>query len=153
MPFQARNKAHRDSFKKITEDQGTPLVDRLFVPPKEAKGKGKVKVSLTRSHYLNHSSSFGFIRSGLRPSRVTAISSKRTPCLWWSSRAGSPPAGPCQTEVSINLHEPFLLIRDLHLIVKSLGGLTRPLDNIHIVIEVDSYGHYFRKVKSTVFIH
>ena len=41
-----------------------------------------------------------------------------------------------------------LLIGDLHLIVKSLGGLTRPPDNIHIVIEVDSYGHYFRKVRS-----
>ena len=43
-----------------------------------------------------------------------------------------------------------LLIGDLHLIVKSLGGLTRPPDNIHIVIEVDSYGHYFRKVRSGV---
>ena len=40
-----------------------------------------------------------------------------------------------------------LLIGDLHLIVKNLGGLTRPPDNIHIVIEVDSYGHYFRKVR------
>ena len=41
-----------------------------------------------------------------------------------------------------------LLIGDLHLIVKNLGGLTRPADNIYIVIEVDSYGHYFRKVKT-----
>ena len=41
-----------------------------------------------------------------------------------------------------------LLIGDLHLVIKNLGGLTRPADNIYIVIEVDSYGHYFRKVKS-----
>ena len=40
-----------------------------------------------------------------------------------------------------------LLIGDLHLVLKSVGGLTRPTD-VFIVVEVDSYGHYFRKVKT-----
>jgi len=40
-----------------------------------------------------------------------------------------------------------LLIGDLHLVLNNLGGLTRPAD-IFVVIEVDSYGHYFRKVKT-----
>merc|ERR1719225_54949 len=40
-----------------------------------------------------------------------------------------------------------LLIGDLHLVIKCLGGLTRPTD-VYIVVEVDSYGHYFRKVKT-----
>jgi len=40
-----------------------------------------------------------------------------------------------------------LLIGDLHLVLNNLGGLTRPAD-IYVVIEVDSYGHYFRKVKT-----
>lgn len=40
-----------------------------------------------------------------------------------------------------------LLIGDLHLAVDNLGGLTRS-SNVFIVVEVDSYGHYFRKAKS-----
>merc|ERR1719410_2912122 len=40
-----------------------------------------------------------------------------------------------------------LLIGDLHLVLKSVGGLTRPTD-VFIVVEVDSYGHYFRKAKT-----
>ena len=40
-----------------------------------------------------------------------------------------------------------LLVGDLHLGLVSLGGLTRPAA-ITIVVEVDSYGHFFRKVKS-----
>ena len=42
-----------------------------------------------------------------------------------------------------------LLIGDLHLSVASLGGLTRPTA-CYVVIEVDSYGHYFRKAKTRV---
>jgi len=40
-----------------------------------------------------------------------------------------------------------LLIGDLHLSVGSLGGLTRPTA-CFVVVEVDSYGHYFRKAKT-----
>lgn len=40
-----------------------------------------------------------------------------------------------------------LLIGDLHLAVTSLGGLTRPA-SCYVVVEVDSYGHYFRKAKT-----
>ena len=40
-----------------------------------------------------------------------------------------------------------LLIGDLHLAVGSLGGLTRPTA-CFVVVEVDSYGHYFRKAKT-----
>ena len=42
-----------------------------------------------------------------------------------------------------------LLVGDLHLKLQQLSGLTRPA-NIFIVIEVDSYGHFFRKVKTRV---
>ena len=40
-----------------------------------------------------------------------------------------------------------LLVGDLHFTIQHLQGLTRPAD-IFVVIEVDSYGHYFRKSKS-----
>merc|ERR1719481_696752 len=40
-----------------------------------------------------------------------------------------------------------LLIGDLHLVIGSLGGLTRPTA-CYCVVEVDSYGHYFRKAKT-----
>ena len=40
-----------------------------------------------------------------------------------------------------------LLVGDLHFAVYGLQGLTRPAD-LFVVVEVDSYGHYFRKVKT-----
>ena len=40
-----------------------------------------------------------------------------------------------------------LLVGDLHFTVSHLQGLTRPAD-LYVVVEVDSYGHYFRKFKS-----
>ena len=40
-----------------------------------------------------------------------------------------------------------LLVGDLHFRVQSLQGLTRPTD-LYVVLEVDSYGHYFRKAKT-----
>ena len=40
-----------------------------------------------------------------------------------------------------------LLIGDLHLVVGALGGLTRPA-SCYVVVEVDSYGHFFRKAKT-----
>ena len=42
-----------------------------------------------------------------------------------------------------------LLIGDLHLVLQTLGGLSRPSD-VFIVVEVDSYGHFFRKAKTRV---
>ena len=43
----ARDKARRDSFKKVNEE--VSMVESLFPQPKEPKGKGKTKVSLTWS--------------------------------------------------------------------------------------------------------
>ena len=40
-----------------------------------------------------------------------------------------------------------LLVGDLHFKVNHLQGLTRPAD-LFVIIEVDSYGHYFRKSKT-----
>lgn len=40
-----------------------------------------------------------------------------------------------------------LLIGDLHLNIQHLTGLDQPSD-LFICIEVDSYGHYFRKAKT-----
>ena len=34
---------------------------------------------------------------------------------------------------------------DLQLVIRSLSGLTRSTD-LFVVAEIDSYGHYFRKV-------
>ncbi len=42
-----------------------------------------------------------------------------------------------------------LLVGDLIFQVQSLQGLTRPTD-LYVVVEVDSYGHYFRKGKTMV---
>lgn len=40
-----------------------------------------------------------------------------------------------------------LLLGDLHIVVSSLHGLTSPA-NMYVCFEVDSYGHFFRKVKT-----
>ena len=40
-----------------------------------------------------------------------------------------------------------LLLGDLHFSVYGLAGLTRPSD-LFVVVETDSYGHYFRKAKT-----
>ena len=40
-----------------------------------------------------------------------------------------------------------LLVGDLHFSVHGLQGLTRPAD-LFVVVETDSYGHYFRKAKT-----
>ena len=42
-----------------------------------------------------------------------------------------------------------LLCGDLHFHVTSLQGLTRPSD-LFVVLEVDSYGHFFRKCKTQI---
>ncbi|XP_045130593.1 active breakpoint cluster region-related protein-like isoform X3 [Portunus trituberculatus] len=42
-----------------------------------------------------------------------------------------------------------LLLGDLHIVVSSLHGLTSPA-NMYVCFEVDSYGHFFRKVKTKV---
>ena len=42
-----------------------------------------------------------------------------------------------------------LLVGDLVFKVNNLFGLTRPCD-LYVVVEVDSYGHYFRKAKTKV---
>ncbi|XP_058977626.1 active breakpoint cluster region-related protein isoform X2 [Musca domestica] len=43
-----------------------------------------------------------------------------------------------------NTNDESLLVGDLHMTVQSLTGLEQPVDS-YIIIEVDSYGHYFRK--------
>ncbi|KAF8794205.1 active breakpoint cluster region-related protein-like [Argiope bruennichi] len=40
-----------------------------------------------------------------------------------------------------------LLVGDLHIVVQSLHGLTRPSD-VYLCFEVDSYGHFFNKIKT-----
>lgn len=46
-----------------------------------------------------------------------------------------------------NRNDESLLVGDLHLTVQGLTGLEQPAD-MYICIEVDSYGHYFRKAKT-----
>lgn len=43
-----------------------------------------------------------------------------------------------------NTNDESLLVGDLHMGVQGLQGLEQPTD-LYICIEVDSYGHYFRK--------
>lgn len=43
-----------------------------------------------------------------------------------------------------NTNDESLLVGDLHMTVQSLTGLEHPAD-CYIILEVDSYGHYFRK--------
>lgn len=43
-----------------------------------------------------------------------------------------------------NTNDESLLVGDLHMTVHGLTGLDQPAD-LYICIEVDSYGHYFRK--------
>ncbi|XP_017114169.1 active breakpoint cluster region-related protein isoform X2 [Drosophila elegans] len=43
-----------------------------------------------------------------------------------------------------NFNDESLLVGDLHMAVQGLGGLEQAAD-LYICIEVDSYGHYFRK--------
>lgn len=45
-----------------------------------------------------------------------------------------------------------LLVGDLHFKVHSLQGLTRPAD-LFVVVEVDSYGHFFRKCKTQLVLN
>ncbi|KAL5276296.1 ABR family protein [Megaselia abdita] len=46
-----------------------------------------------------------------------------------------------------NLSDESLLVGDLHLTIQGLTGLDQPAD-LYICVEVDSYGHYFRKAKT-----
>jgi len=43
-----------------------------------------------------------------------------------------------------NTNDESLLVGDLHIGIQGLQGLEQPAD-LYICIEVDSYGHYFRK--------
>lgn len=46
-----------------------------------------------------------------------------------------------------NLSDESLLVGDLHLTIQGLSGMDQPAD-LYICVEVDSYGHYFRKAKT-----
>ncbi|XP_055370829.1 serine-rich adhesin for platelets isoform X2 [Condylostylus longicornis] len=46
-----------------------------------------------------------------------------------------------------NRNDESLLVGDLHITVQGLTGLEQPAD-MYICLEVDSYGHYFRKAKT-----
>lgn len=48
-----------------------------------------------------------------------------------------------------NARDESLLVGDLHLTVQGLHGLDHPAD-LYICIEIDSYGHYFRKAKTKI---
>ncbi|XP_075154378.1 rho GTPase activating protein at 1A isoform X3 [Haematobia irritans] len=50
-----------------------------------------------------------------------------------------------------NTNDESLLVGDLHMTVQSLTGLEQPAD-LYIIIEVDSYGHYFRKAGTKMII-
>ena len=45
-----------------------------------------------------------------------------------------------------------LLVGDLVFRVDNLSGLTRPSE-LYVVVEIDSYGHYFRKAKTKIISH
>lgn len=46
-----------------------------------------------------------------------------------------------------NARDESLLVGDLHLTIQSLSGFEQPCD-LFICVEIDSYGHYFRKAKT-----
>ncbi|XP_058817435.1 active breakpoint cluster region-related protein isoform X2 [Topomyia yanbarensis] len=46
-----------------------------------------------------------------------------------------------------NARDESLLVGDLHLTIQGLGGFEQPCD-LFICVEIDSYGHYFRKAKT-----
>lgn len=46
-----------------------------------------------------------------------------------------------------NTRDESLLVGDLHLTVQGLSGLDRAAD-LFVCVEIDSYGHYFRKAKT-----
>lgn len=51
-----------------------------------------------------------------------------------------------------NSRDESLLVGDLHFTVQGLQGLDHPAD-LYVCIEVDSYGHYFRKGKTKIICH
>ncbi|CRL04369.1 CLUMA_CG017461, isoform A [Clunio marinus] len=51
-----------------------------------------------------------------------------------------------------NRGDESLLVGDLHLTVQGLVGLDHPLD-LYVCVEIDSYGHYFRKAKTKIICH
>lgn len=51
-----------------------------------------------------------------------------------------------------NARDESLLVGDLHFTVQGLIGLDHPAD-MYVCIEVDSYGHYFRKAKTKIICH
>lgn len=51
-----------------------------------------------------------------------------------------------------NSRDESLLVGDLHFTVQGLAGLDHPAD-LYVCIEIDSYGHYFRKAKTKIICH
>jgi active breakpoint cluster region-related protein len=45
-----------------------------------------------------------------------------------------------------------LIVGDLHFTVDNVVGLQQPVD-LYCILEVDSYGHYFRKAKTKIICH
>lgn len=51
-----------------------------------------------------------------------------------------------------NSRDESLLVGDLHFTVQGIVGLDHPAD-LYVCIEIDSYGHYFRKAKTKIICH
>lgn len=51
-----------------------------------------------------------------------------------------------------NSRDESLLVGDLHFTVQGLNGLDHPAD-LYVCLEIDSYGHYFRKAKTKIICH
>lgn len=51
-----------------------------------------------------------------------------------------------------NSRDESLLVGDLHFTVQGLVGLDHPAD-LYVCVEIDSYGHYFRKAKTKIICH
>lgn len=51
-----------------------------------------------------------------------------------------------------NSRDESLLVGDLHFTVQGLSGLDHPAD-LYVCLEIDSYGHYFRKAKTKIICH
>ncbi|XP_050084439.1 active breakpoint cluster region-related protein isoform X2 [Anopheles aquasalis] len=47
-----------------------------------------------------------------------------------------------------NARDESLLVGDLHLTIQGLNGFDQPSCDLFVCVEIDSYGHYFRKAKT-----
>ena len=97
-------------------------------------------------------SDFQVLQSSLPPNHTTSAQAKNMSMYELQAWITS-----CRKFLKTNMgsflmrspRDEALLCGDLHFHVTSLQGLTRPSD-LFVVLEVDSYGHFFRKCKTQI---